>query len=316
MGNIFHDNDNDIKDDEIRIIRSISSTVSTNEPMEYMAQKSERKRLPKTLILSIVAIVIFLVVVVLVSLFAFVKRGPESDGPDELEIVKETPLPADTQSEQEGMVSNNNFEVSKPGFVEIRDTTVNKIPLAIFTPKNAVPKLHIGVDALRDSAAVLVVQAADIRRDNGGIVGAYVLDGDLISRGQSKSGFCAIINGKLIIGVADATPYLEQAIETDGYFFRQYPLVVGGQIVENKPQNSSLRKALAELDGEIVVIMSQNRMTLNDFAQSLVDLGVSNAIYLIGSSAFGFAKDSSGNRVEFGVEQPQPSKNTNYLIWE
>lgn len=30
---------------------------------------------------------------------------------------------------------------------------------------------------------------------------------------------------------------------------RQYPLVVGGQIVENKPKGTSKRKALATLNG-------------------------------------------------------------------
>lgn len=201
------------------------------------------------------------------------------------------------------------------GYATVVDTVVNRVPLMLITPHNATPVLCIGDSVLSDTTAVLVAQAADIRSDNGGIVGAYVLEGKLISSGKSKSGFCAIINGKPTIGVADATPCLEQAIDNGGYFFRQYPLVVGGQTVENKPRNSSLRKALAELNGEIVVILSRNRMTLNEFSKTLVDLGVSNAIYLVGSEAYGFAGDGAGNRLEFGKRTPQSPPNTNYIVW-
>ena len=161
----------------------------------------------------------------------------------------------------------------------------------------------------------MAMQAADIRGDNGGIVGAYVVEGNLVSKGQAKSGFCAIIDGNITIGVADATPFLEKAIESDGYFFRQYPLVVGNQLVENKPKGRSLRKALAEWNGTTVVLLSRSRLTFHDFAQTLVDMGVANAIYLVGSEAFGFAVDSEGNRTEFGKEAPSPEASTNYIIW-
>lgn len=205
---------------------------------------------------------------------------------------------------------------SPRGHVEIRDTVVGGEKLTILTPVGVTPQLHVGLDALSDPAATLVVQAADIREDNGGIVGAYVLNGELLSKGQAKSGFCAIIDGKPIIGVATSTPYLEEAIETGGDFFRQYPLVVGGQAVDNRLKYSSYRKALAELDGNLVVILNHNPVTLNEFAQTLVDLGVSTAIYLIGSKAAGFALDSDGSRVDFGEEYADPPANINYIVWK
>lgn len=200
-------------------------------------------------------------------------------------------------------------------YVNITDTIINDIGLTIFVPEEATPQLVVGPDALSDTTAVFVVQAADIRGDNGEIVGAYVDKGHLLSKGQAKSGFCAIIGGNITVGVADSTPFLEQALETDGYFFRQYPLVVANQVVENKPKGRSLRKALAELNGHIVVIMSHRRLTFHDFAQSLVDLGVKNAIYLVGSSAYGFAIDSQGTKIEFGQPYQNPAPNTNYIVW-
>ena len=227
----------------------------------------------------------------------------ENDNPGEESVSMVTPLVA-AQA------------IAEKGFVAIYDTIINREKFSLFIPRHLTPELRIGIEALNDSAGVLVVQAADVRKDNGGIVGAYVDKGNLLSKGKAKAGFCAIINGKTVVGVAESTPYLEQAIENDGYFFRQYPLVVEGQPVDNRLKYSSLRKALAELNGEIVVVMSHNRMTLNEFSRHLVDMGVKNAIYLVGSSSFGFAIDADGNRIEFGKEEENAPQNTNYIIWK
>lgn len=212
--------------------------------------------------------------------------------------------------------SAGDTHASETAFVGVSDTIVGGVGLKVLTPEHAVPALVLGARALADSAAVLVVQAADVRADNGNIAGAFVLKGDLISKGEAKSGFCAIINGEMTIGVADATPLLEQAIESEGYFFRQYPLVVGGQIVENKPKGQALRKALAEIDGSVRVVLSKEKLSFRDFSQALVDAGARNAIYLVGSSASGRYVDRSGTSFQFGKENESPSENVNYLVWK
>lgn len=318
----------DISDDEIRIISSANLYCSNPEqtqceddkclsfnrgeiikpkPYDGNSPNEPDKKPKKYWLYIVIALCIILVGAVIYSLV-------KSDQDDTIILV--------TNSEKAvgdtiGVTQiSDSIIIESRGAVEITDTTINGISLTIFTPGNATPQLHIGADALRDSSAIFVVQAADVRGDNGEIVGTYVHEGKLISKGQSKSGFCAIIGGSPIIGVADSTPYLEQAIESGGYFFRQYPLVVGNQLVENKIKSPSLRKALAELNGKVVVIMSQKRVTMHDFAQALVDLGVSNAIYMVGSSAYGFAIDAKGNKIEFGKEDTNARTNTNYIVWK
>ncbi|MDE6271176.1 MAG: phosphodiester glycosidase family protein, partial [Muribaculaceae bacterium] len=96
----------------------------------------------------------------------------------------------------------------------------------------------------------------------------------------------------------------------------QYPLVVGGQVVENKPKGQALRKALAEIDGSVRVVMSKERLSFHDFSQALVDMGARNAIYLVGSSASGMYTDASGASIRFGKENESPSENVNYLVWK
>ena len=275
----------DIDDNEIRIITSKSGN-GTSTP-------------PRWLYYAIVCAA----VAIIATVYALLWGSDDTADSEELAVTQEAAAPGDTAT------------VVKKGYVEITDTVVGNVPLVILTPRDATPKLHIGIDVLQTPDVVMAMQAADIRSDNGGIVGAYVVDGNLVSKGQAKSGFCAIIDGNITIGVADATPFLEKAIESDGYFFRQYPLVVGNQLVENKPKGRSLRKALAEWNGTTVVVLSHSRLTFHDFAQTLVDLGVANAIYLVGSEAFGFAVDAEGNRTEYGKEAPSPKASTNYIIW-
>lgn len=292
-------NHQDINDDEIRVISS------SNKGSVTQVRNSKFKSL------VIVAASIVVAVLALLSVLYIVDNKHKN-------IAEELPSPAPTAEDiisEVDTVSIIMDNAPEAGFVTMTDTVVNRVPLTIFTPVDLMPSLSIGTDVLNDSTAKFVVQAADVRSDNGGIVGAYVKAGELLSKGQAKSGFCAIIGGKITVGVADATPFLEQALETNGYFFRQYPLVVANQLVENKPRGKSLRKALAELNGRIAVIFSDEKMTFHDFSQSLVDLGVSNAIYLVGGQSYGFAINKKGEIMEFGYRQNELFPNTNYIVW-
>ncbi|MDE5976239.1 MAG: phosphodiester glycosidase family protein [Muribaculaceae bacterium] len=200
-------------------------------------------------------------------------------------------------------------------FCVVKDTTVNDTPLSIITPHNVSPTLEVRYEPEADSTAVLAAMAADVRGDNGMIAGAFVLKGNLLSKGQAKAGFCSIINDKVTIGVADATPMLEAALESEGYFFRQYPLVVGGQPVENRPKGKALRKALAETDGKLSVIISLERLTFHDFSQALADLGVKNAIYLVGGDAPVYYTTEKGERLLYGTPKTSEYEFINYIVW-
>ena len=196
----------------------------------------------------------------------------------------------------------------------LRDT-INDIPLDIYIPHNAVPELVLGVPDIHDKSIVLTTQAADIRADNGKIVGAFVLKGKPLSWGLSKKGYCGIIDGDLTVGVADNSPIFEEATEKSGYFFRQYPLVDNGTLVENEPKGKSIRKALCDRNGEIMVVMSQTPESFHDFAQALIDLKVDNAIYLVGSSSFGYFRDRYDhlaiiyNKFRYGYQYE------NFIVW-
>lgn len=202
------------------------------------------------------------------------------------------------------------------GYIEILEETVNDVPMFVYVPYHARITLELGMPDKADSNIVFVAQAADIRRDNKKILGDFVLKGEKLSYGKAKTGFCAIIDNTITIGMDEDTPLLQQAIDRNGYFFRQYPLVIDGQLIENNPKDKAIRRAIGVRRGQVIMVESRSRESFHDFSQALVDIGITQAIYLVGSTAYGWCMDLSGNRIEFGVENPRNTPpNTSYIVW-
>lgn len=284
---------NEINDNEIRII-------SAYEPETH----NIKKRFLRLWILIILGLLILGCLV-----FIFARDTTDAEKDELIEVLE--PL-----TEEEPQIVKDEKISDIKGFTVALDTIVNNKGLLILYPENATPRLIIGNELLNNPNIILATQAADVRGDNGHIVGTFVLNGELISKGEAKAGYCSIINGKLSIGIADASPMLEQTLTEGGYFFRQYPLVVGGQIVENKSKGKSIRKALAEIGGKICVVMSTEKLTFHDFSQLLIDAGTRNAIYLVGSSSYGFYINDIGEKILTGKAPWEDVESVSYIIWE
>ena len=208
-----------------------------------------------------------------------------------------------------------NYKDSSKAYTEHIEMTVNDIPLDIYIPHNAKPRLFIGTPDINDKNVIFTTQAADIRADNGKINGAFVLSGEPKAWGLSKKGYCGIINGKITIGVAANSPLFEEATETGGYFFRQYPLVDNGNLVENEPKGKAIRKAICDRGGEILVVMTQEQESFHDFSQALIDLGASNAVYLVGSVSYGYFRDKLDQLSIIYNKQRVGQKYENHIQW-
>ena len=293
----------DIRDDEIRIIGNTSPEHSSPR---------DRK------VWTMVAVASVAVALIAILCWVLLCRDNELSSDEYLEF---EPYVESVASEQEKLQKIGcEVDSQARGFCEIRDTVINDIALRIYIPHNAKLSLHVGRMDKEDSTVIYTAQAADVRADNGGIVGAFVLAGEPKAWGLSKTGYCASINGKVTIGVAENTPLFEQATETGGYFFRQYPLVDNGVLVENNPKNKSIRRGICDRNGEIFMVESLSQESFHDFSQALVDLGVDNAIYLVGSSAYGWAVKEDGTLQDFGDEnryrgRHRMPKNTSYIVW-
>lgn len=230
------------------------------------------------------AVVAILVIVLLLVLGHKEKQGPQ--------LVEEPVTEEPAQPVQQWF---SNIDASLPSCTVVQDTLIDSIHMKIYTPYNVVPELHVGWLDTVDKDIVLAHRAADTRRDNGRIVGAFVCEGKPMSWGLSKKGYCAIIDGQITLGVSENSPLFEQATEKEGYFFRQYPSVAKGVAISNNPQNAATRRALCVLNGKVCIIGCTDRVLMNDFSIALVKLGVSDAILLVGSVADGWYRDGEGN---------------------
>ena len=278
----------DIRDDEIRVIGkqdAFNADAAAPSMMNEAGQTGTgRRRWPVILIAALAC-------AALAALLVWLLHRP-AESPENVPVVyePENVVPAESRADEPLALLGDYSDTTKAYTEHLRDS-INDIPLDIYIPHNATPRLFIGTPALDDKKVIFTTQAADIRADNGKITGAFVLAGKPVTWGLSKKGYCGIIDGKVTVGVADDSPLFEKATETGGYFFRQYPLVDNGTLVENEPKGKAIRKAVCDRAGEIIIVMTRTNESFHDFAQVLIDLGVSNAIYLVGSTSYGYFRD-------------------------
>ena len=280
----------DIQDTEIRIIGDSAPTP--------------RKRYGWLLLIG----VLLAIAVGMVLLFTLRTNHSAEEGIFEQSIQQSVPHPL------RGWLSS--LDSISTQCVVTKDTTVNDIPMRLYVPLNVTPRLEVGYKCIDDTTRnLLLFQAADIRADNKKIVGAFVLRGKPLSWGLSKKGYCSIIGDEVTIGVADNSPLFEQATEVGGYFFRQYPLVSNETLVENELKSQSTRRGLCELEGKVVVVETFTPESLHDFSQALVDIGTTNAIYLVGSSAIGWHRTIDGRGIASGQWESRVYKNVSFIVW-
>ena len=176
----------DISDDEIRIIGHSDEPRNTKR-VAFIA-------------LAVVAIVC----AALALIFVGDNDAPAPETEQQIPIYGEEPMVVE-EAEVFNTTRLSRVEAAdtERGFVELRDTTINDVPLRIYIPHNAELTLHVGRVDREDRDIVYTAEAAFIRADNHAILGAFVLKGEPRAWGLSMRGYCASIDGEVTIGVAD-----------------------------------------------------------------------------------------------------------------
>ncbi len=199
-------------------------------------------------------------------------------------------------------------------YVATKDTIIGKTALKLFWPMGGSIKLHVGELPKNNLSIILAARAADYRADNGEIVGAFVQEGELRARGNSKLGFCAVIGNEVILGMSKETPFFERAVERSGYFFRQYALVHDGAQGEQTPKGQSIRRALCYSGEGLFIAESRERISYHDFSEALIRMGVQEAIALVGSKEMALYEDVYGTR--HVADLPHDKGMTeSYIVW-
>lgn len=248
-----------------------------------------------------VAVLVILVIVVIVALVL----GKESRK-------KSASEPQPPAAEAEASFSPSLSSSATYGHLTMVDTMVDDVPLTLYFPDSAMASLQTGQPNADDPSLLLAVMAADIRADNGGIVGDFVVDGRQLARGERKEGFCAILDGTPVIG-RGGKEELERALAEKGCFFRQYVLVDNGVATPPKPKGKNHRRALCLRGDKLFVVASGDRESYHDFATALADLGATEAIALVGSESLLIYHAEGGLLHSVGTAIDSP--NANFLVW-
>jgi len=229
----------------------------------------------------------------------------------------------DEQTEQPAEIDNEPTEevidLTSNKSLEVLDTMVNGIKIRLLVPPvGCMPRLRMGYDVLKDTATTMLCLAAADAGRNDKIIGNYVIDGKLISKGLSKKGFCAIIGDSVTIGMSESSPLFERAVNDSGSFFRQRALVYNDSIVINKQRGQFLCRALClNKEGRLFVVQCLKRCSYYDFSQLLKDIGVEQAISLQSAkNAKGWYHDGNGKCILLGDwESREYPKSANYIVW-
>lgn len=320
MKNDFKDS---MSDNEIRVLgnNNIPSGILISEPEQKIKQERakmsleserERKICPSEFkdnnshgcMWICVILVVTMVCVVSTWLLTRSKASLQQPTPDET-------LVADTLSVETLKDSVNHG----PAYTLVGDTTINDIPLRIFTPVGGRMELVVSHHPEKEKDVILAVHAADLRGDDGTPAGAFVHRGELLAKGHSKYGFCAIVDSTVSIGRQIATPLFEQAIEQNGSFFRQYSIVSNGKLMSIPPKGKAQRRALCLVDNVFMIVESTSSESYHDFSQALVDFGVSEALSLVGADASVMWREESGQLQQSGQVFGDSYPLENYIVW-
>lgn len=191
---------------------------------------------------------------------------------------------------------------------------INDVPLHIYSMEYVTATLTMDETAIHlppSDNMMVAVLATDIRKDNHLPLGDFVVDGKQISRGKSRHGYCAIIHGKISIGYSEDDAVMNYCIENEGSFFREYPLLINGEICKNKIRGKKIRRALIKQGDKVYIVESEHRESIHDFSEALQDLGVKDAINLPGGINYMLLK---GKDISF--ENNKPEAGGNYLLFQ
>lgn len=195
--------------------------------------------------------------------------------------------------------------------------TVNDIPLNIYLPLNAHPTLEVGYDVLNDTSNIIMCfAAADAGLKDSYIIGSFVRRGEVLGKGISKKGFCAIINDTVTLGLSEESCLFEKAKSDSGYFFRQRALVENGKKVENNKDGEFKYRALCQAGKHLFVVQAAEPATILNFSQALEDFGVTSAISLQSAKKAKGWYMENGKMILLGDwESRKYPKTTNFICW-
>lgn len=261
--------DTEFRDDEIEILGPRTPRSERGTGREEPSPKSSRRWLQWCLLA-------LLLVLVAVAAYFWLSRGYKP----------QTPSPF-VEKKQEFNELQHKVEQASPldSILEARivreEKVVNDLKLNIYLLQNLKAGLSVGLphDSIK-SELLMLIQATDVRGDNGDILGECVIDGKALTRGKKPLGYVALLSGKISLGVDSTSTMYESLQMAGGSMFRQYSLVSKARMQSNNIKGQNYRRALAIRGEQLYLIESADKLSVHDFSEALQDLGLDEAIFL------------------------------------
>lgn len=181
------------------------------------------------------------------------------------------------------LIYKSNMTVEGDSFLILR---MNPAQCRVELADSVIPNIN-------DSTIALCVEAAftgDLLKEfkSTNVAGDYVVDGKLKKgyRCKVNTGFLATVNGMpFISSVEKLQGWLKNNHTAGSCMFQQVLIVQNGKnVYTGKPIKATTkniyRAACIMSDGNFAVIQSQDTLSFDQFIRSLVNLGVSEALYL------------------------------------
>ncbi len=179
--------------------------------------------------------------------------------------------------------------------IVISEENVLGVAMRLLELKNVHAEMTLVEPDPADSTVLLYNRTADYTPE-GRYLGSVVIDGQVLRSDVSRLGYCAVVDGNMVIGISRFDRLKDYAEEHKGGYFRQFPLVSAGELPDRFRLHGKVeRKALARMAGDrLFVVETLHRESLWDFADALREYGFIDAIYLTGGNESGFYRAADG----------------------
>lgn len=168
---------------------------------------------------------------------------------------------------------------------------------------------------LSDDSVYLYCRSADHMEDST-YLGTLVVNGEERRHTQSRLGYMAMVDDRMVIGVSPSDDVKDYVKENGGSFFRQFVLVSNGDVpprffLPGKYIRKAIGRKVDKNGDRLILISTRDEVTVRDFAYALREYGFSDAIYITGGPNYCYYRSVDGRLHDIGNIIDYP-----YKMWK
>lgn len=222
-------------------------------------------------------------------------------------------LPVSTTPEQNIEKLKQPIKKEQPDVVLSSDSILG-VALDFYAIHGLTASIEFEEPDTADTSVFLYSRCADHTAD-GKYLGSLVANGKEYQSDQSRLGYMAMADGRMVIGINRSDKVKDYVMERGGSFFRQFILVSNGVIPGRFYLHGKVeRRAIGRIGDTLYYIATRHKETLWDFADVLREYGFIDAIYITGGDDYVFYRGLDGVRHDLGDTSGYPHEKWKGII--